>query len=82
MNPQTKSKYTKDWHDIALRRKTEENYICFYCKIKPKIVTGQEIQVHHADGNKFNNHKSNLIVCCDRCHTIAEKKRLQKQKTQ
>jgi Zn finger protein HypA/HybF involved in hydrogenase expression len=36
---------------------------------------GQEIpiELHHIDGNHFNNEFNNLIIVCSNCHSILEK---------
>jgi len=33
-----------------------------------------ELDVHHRDGNRFNNNEGNLITLCRSCHKIAEAK--------
>lgn len=39
---------------------------------------GQEIplELHHIDGNHFNNEFKNLKICCPNCHTIEDKMRM------
>lgn len=82
MRQQQKNKYPKNWHDIALRKKIEKDYTCQCCHKKATYKTAYLIQVHHIDGNKQNCQDWNLKVCCDRCHTIAEKKTRERLKEQ
>ena len=44
---------------------------CGWARIhaKTKVVP---LNVHHVDGNKFNNHISNLKVLCPNCHSLTE----------
>ena len=43
---------------------------CNRCKLKPKWNDKKLIlQLHHKDGNHFNNHLDNLEILCPNCHT-------------
>ena len=42
----------------------------FTCNICYKIETDKKFCVHHIDYNKKNNHPSNLITLCRKCHPL------------
>lgn len=53
------SKYRKDY--------------CEYCGNK-KLDTKLTFVVHHKDGDPINNHPSNLVTLCHRCHKLVHNK--------
>jgi hypothetical protein len=40
------------------------DHTCCICRLK-----GKDVQIHHIDGNKANNHTDNLAVVCLDCHS-------------
>ncbi len=50
--------------------KTVRQKICFQNHEKKCIVCGEEniVDVHHLDGNKYNDSPLNLIPICPTCH--------------
>jgi hypothetical protein len=44
----------------------ESDRTCCICRDRARPV-----KVHHIDGNHSNNERSNLVVLCDPCHTLA-----------
>lgn len=53
------SKYRKDY--------------CEYCGNR-KLDTKLTFVVHHKDGDPINNHPSNLVILCHRCHKLVHNK--------
>ena len=62
----SKFPYGPEWNQV-LRDEIRErdNYICQECGIAEK---GYAHDVHHIDGDKFNNSENNLILLCHSCH--------------
>lgn len=63
--------YTNDWHQVSESLKIERSYQCdeIACRIS---LTGKDrrfLHVHHINGLKNDNSKSNLKVLCIRCHS-------------
>ena len=50
------------WQTIRKKAKNEKGRFCSICKSTEKL------DVHHNDGDRFNNDMSNLIVLCEPCH--------------
>jgi len=46
-----------------------ESYTC------PGCESGGPFEVHHRDGDPFNNHPLNLIAICHRCHVAEHRRR-------
>lgn len=62
--------YTFDWHNISKTYKKLNQYTCNNCKIKMEQPNDfRFIHVHHKNGNKKNNHHTNLECLCIRCHS-------------
>lgn len=55
----------KEKRNIVL---TRDNFRCFFCY---KV---DNLEIHHIDNNPFNNHISNLITLCRKCHREFHKK--------
>lgn len=60
--------YTNDWPTIAKAVKAEAHWTCSACGAKHNPKHGYCLTVHHKDGDETNNHRSNLIALCQRCH--------------
>ncbi len=59
-------------YSLEFRKKREfirerDNYTCVECEISQKELR-KTLDVHHIDGNKFNNMLNNLITLCRECH--------------
>ncbi len=69
-SPETlpKNEYTKDWEKISRKIRENAGYICSDCD---QNFSNQKhkLHVHHVDGMKWNNSKSNLKVLCLECHS-------------
>jgi len=65
-NPNKLTKYHRKFYNKEYRNKllTEQNFICFKCKIED----GRQLCLHHVDENKNNNEYENLIFLCRSCH--------------
>ena len=59
--------YTRDWGEVAARYKTEVAFTCETCSVD---LRGDRdlLHVHHVDGVKTNNLRSNLQALCADCH--------------
>lgn len=69
--------YTRDWDRTSFRVRAEAHWRCSACRAdfsNDKHL----LEVHHLDGNRGNNAKSNLSVLCHRCHVL-EHKRLESE---
>ncbi len=62
--------YTHDWYTISETIKEERGYKCDALSCRT-VLLGKDkryLHVHHKNGMKNDNSKSNLIVLCIRCH--------------
>ena len=60
------NEYTVDWIEISRQRKEIAGYRCSDCRL---VLKGSHLlHTHHLDGNKAENHPSNLLVVCIDCH--------------
>ncbi len=61
--------YTLDWQQISREYRKEKNYTCENCGITPDTPADKRFfHVHHKNGNKTNNKRSNLECLCILCH--------------
>ncbi len=60
-------KYPEEFFKIRNKIRKRDNYICQECGLKRKEIKKQ-LDVHHIDFNKNNNHLKNLITLCRSCH--------------
>lgn len=66
-----------NWDSIRKQIRERDNYTCQHCGITEndwKHISGQSLQVHHIELYRIskNNHPTNLITLCNRCHTKAD----------
>jgi len=62
--------YTLDWQKISTQYRKEKEYTCEKCGIKIEVQSDRRfIHVHHRNGDKLNNSKSNLECLCILCHS-------------
>ena len=61
--------YVKDWEKISKAYRQKQNFTCENCGYHaPSEMSKRFLQVHHKDGDKLNNHESNLQCLCICCH--------------
>lgn len=62
--------YIRDWEVLSRAYREERNYTCEKCGLKIDNPFDQRfMHVHHKNGDKKNNDKSNLQCLCIRCHS-------------
>ena len=61
--------YTRDWNEISRRFREEHNYTCEKCGVQVSRFETEYIHVHHRNGDKANNRRSNLQCLCIKCHS-------------
>ncbi len=59
--------YPEDWHEISLQYRESVGWVCEQCLINFRVQR-QRLHVHHIDGNKANNDRTNLKALCHWCH--------------
>ena len=64
--------YTDDWNKISATTKKDRGYKCEQCGIQLPESDKHLLDVHHANGQKNDNSKSNLKVVCVECHSLEE----------
>ena len=61
--------YSHNWPEISEKVREERNYICDNPSCRIQLVNDKKsLHVHHINGLKNDNTKSNLRVICIRCH--------------
>ena len=65
--PSPMDNYSPDWSEISKRERSLVNYTCQECHVDLNNLR-RLLHVHHIDGNKGNNRRSNLKVLCAACH--------------
>ncbi len=60
-------RYTRDWIDVAENYMISKDWICEECGLDCSL-TKYYLQVHHINGNKYNNSYRNLKLLCRRCN--------------
>lgn len=75
-----RSRYPKNWDEIALKVKREAKWTCQKCELKclkpsddrSKLNKSEKakltLTVHHLDHTPENNDRKNLIAVCAGCH--------------
>lgn len=61
--------YTRDWNEISRKFREEHNYICDKCGVQVSRFETEYMHVHHRNGDKANNRRSNLQCLCIKCHS-------------
>jgi len=65
--------YPLNWNEISRKYRKSKDYTCEKCGVKSKRrIDDRYWHVHHKDGNKTNNQKSNLECLCVLCHSNAD----------
>jgi len=59
--------YSSDWKALARSIRQRDLYTCQHCG-ECRKRWGRSLHVHHQDGNKLNNVRTNLISLCALCH--------------
>jgi len=62
-----KEKYSSDWNIISGQYKNDKQFVCEHCFVD---LSSQKhlLHVHHINGIKGDNSKSNLVALCADCH--------------
>ncbi len=64
----------------ALHRVIVENHIARKSGMKKRVPLNKRLQIHHKDGNRYNNEISNLEIVSGKYHTfIHQKEQVQKK---
>ena len=75
-----RSRYPKNWNEIALQVKQEAKWQCQMCGLRcipsNKKIAGinrserakYRLEVHHINRKPEDNRRSNLIALCSACH--------------
>lgn len=66
--------YPHEFNVIKESIRERDNHICQHCGIANNETNNYELDVHHMDGNRFNNDPNNLITLCRSCHKFADAK--------
>lgn len=61
------NRYPPHWRSISKRTREEKNFACEKCQINLKNHQ-KYLDVHHINGIKSDNKKTNLKVLCVKCH--------------
>jgi 5-methylcytosine-specific restriction endonuclease McrA len=80
-NPHFGHRHPRDLRNVAFNTLTcanqrlvlfeEANYACVECGFNKRRPDGHTVlEVHHIDGNHFNNEHNNLRVLCPNCHSM------------
>jgi len=73
MRQWTKDRYPENWREISKSLSEEVGY-CEWCgKVREDV---HHLTVHHKDWDPSNNDRSNLIVCCPKCHFSIQRNHL------
>lgn len=65
--------YTLDWQQISRQFRRENDYKCECCQFQVEAVADRRfIHVHHRNGDKLNNRRSNLESICVLCHSYKD----------
>jgi len=59
--------YTADWDDVSSKARTAANFICQSCSVDLSQYK-KFLHTHHKNGEKSDNHPSNLEIICADCH--------------
>lgn len=79
-----KGRKFKDYHEytrpknLKTRLIEENGHTCELCKLSTWLDKPIMIELHHMDGNKYNNEKSNLQLLCPNCHSTTDNWRRKK----
>lgn len=64
--------YSDDWDALSLKLRRSVGWKCQkpHCGIDLSATEKRQfLQVHHKDGQKYNNHSDNLEILCIECHS-------------
>lgn len=64
--------YPNEFYRIRDIVREEAERRCEACG-KAEKDNGRRLDVHHRDGNKYNNARDNLVALCGECHTEAHR---------
>ena len=64
--------YPSDFNNIKESIRERDGYTCQICGATENGTNDYELDIHHKDGNRFNNSEDNLVTLCRSCHRIAE----------
>ena len=81
-----KNMQIKDWSQLSNMEQIRKNLIlerghkCEECGLTEWMHKPLRLEMHHRDGDRTNNDKSNLILLCPNCHSQTENYRNHKTK--
>jgi len=67
--------YPPDWKEKRRKALERDNYTCQKCGLTNKESLekfGEELSVHHKNGDKFDSRLENLVTLCRSCHQAVE----------
>jgi len=67
--------YSSDWKEKRRKTLERDSYTCQKCGLTNEESLdkfGEELSVHHKNGNKFDSEMDNLITLCRSCHRAVE----------
>lgn len=71
--------YVKEWDAISKAIREKHQYTCEKCGLKIEDdYDKQYMHVHHKNGDKLNNHESNLQCLCLYCHANVDEHHLKR----
>jgi hypothetical protein len=66
--------YVRNWNQISREYRHLKDYTCETCGIQIKSnIDRRYLHVHHKNGDKTNNHQSNLECNCILCHAYKDR---------
>jgi hypothetical protein len=68
--------YNSGWDEISFQVREEDGHRCTNCDMPDIPKSRYQLEVHHIDGNKWNDARENLVALCQECHKAYQNYRL------